>query len=298
MELVLYMEERRKKIDAFLENHFTIPQPDFGRLFEAMRYSLVAGGKRIRPILMLAAYEACGGPQGGDRFETALRVASALEMIHTYSLIHDDLPAMDNDDLRRGSPTNHKKFGEATAILAGDSLLTEAFEVIAGSRGVSGDILIEIIRDIARASGGCGMAGGQALDLDSEGRRITAGELEKLHRHKTGCLIEVSVNSGAKLAETTLEKSQGIKTYGEAMGLAFQIADDILDVEGGTAELGKTAGSDAKKDKATYPSLLGLEKSKQVARECADRALTALAHFDEKAEPLRQIAAYIIFRKS
>ncbi len=292
------MEERRKQVDIFLENHFKIPTPDFGRLFQAMRYSLVAGGKRIRPILMLAAYEACGGPLRGDRREAALHVASALEMIHTYSLIHDDLPAMDNDDLRRGSPTNHKMFGEATAILAGDSLLTEAFEVIAASRGVPSPILIQIIHDIARASGGRGMAGGQALDLDSEGRKITAAELEKLHRHKTGCLIEVSVNSGAKLAEAASEKFQAIRTYGEAVGLAFQIADDILDVEGGTAELGKTAGSDAKKEKATYPSLLGLEKSKQLARECADRALTALASFDEKAEPLRQMAAYIIFRKN
>lgn len=291
------MEEKRRQVDGFLEKHFQVPNPDFGRLFEAMRYSLLAGGKRVRPLLLLAAYEACGGKEDGTGYEAALRIAASLEMIHTYSLIHDDLPAMDNDDLRRGRPTNHKMFDEATAILAGDALLTEAFEVIAASKGISADILIHVIRDIARASGGHGMAGGQALDLDSEGRKITASELENLHRHKTGCLIEVSVHCGARLAEATPERLHAIRIYGESIGLAFQIADDILDVEGGTAELGKTAGSDAKHDKATYPSIIGLEKSKAQAAGLIERAISSLREFDGRADPLREIARFIISRK-
>lgn len=297
--VVSYREEVQKKVDHFFRDHFSKTDPKLAKLFEAMRYSLLAGGKRIRPVLVLASYDVCReGSEDSKREEAALRVAAALEMIHTYSLIHDDLPAMDNDDLRRGRPTNHKAFGEAIAILAGDSLLTEAFFVIARSQGVSSQILLEIIGDIALASGGFGMAGGQAIDLLSEGKKISAEELEYLHQHKTGCLIEVSVSSGAKLASVSAEKMKAIRIYAESIGLAFQIADDILDVEGGTAELGKTAGSDAKKDKATYPSILGLEKSKVLAAALVEKAVESLRVFGPKAELLNQLAHFILYRKA
>jgi len=300
--VVSYMEEVQKKVDHFFKNHFLKTDPKLERLFEAMRYSLLAGGKRIRPVLVLASYEVCreGTLDSGDskREEAALSVAAALEMIHTYSLIHDDLPAMDNDDLRRGQPTNHKAFGESIAILAGDSLLTEAFFVIARSQGISPQILLEIVGDIALASGGFGMAGGQAIDLLSEGKKISAEDLEYLHQHKTGCLIEVSVSCGAKLASVSPEKMKAIRIYAESIGLAFQIADDILDVEGGTAELGKTAGSDAKKDKATYPSILGLEKSKTLAAALVEKAVGSLQTFGSKAELLKQLAHFIVYRKA
>jgi len=302
MNLKVYMEERRKRVDAFLDAHFHLPpekQKAFGKLYEAMRYSLQAGGKRVRPILLLASYEACnGGAKNDVRDLAALAVAASLELIHTYSLIHDDLPAMDNDDLRRGRPTNHKVFGEALAILAGDSLLTEAFEVIAQQKGVSADVLLEIVADIARASGGQGMAGGQVIDLDSEKRRISPQELETLHRHKTGCLILVSVTSGAKLAGASADQLKAIRMYGENIGLSFQIADDILDVEGGAEEMGKATGGDAKKEKSTYPSILGLSESKRLAQEVTGKAIEALRDFDERVQPLREIARFIVDRKS
>ncbi len=312
-DLKAYMEERRKSVDAFLDAHFRLPadkQKIFGKLYEAMHYSLLAGGKRIRPILLLAAFEACsmGGVEGSEGsppdfskatgYASALRIAAALELIHTYSLIHDDLPAMDNDDLRRGRPTNHKVFGEALAILAGDSLLTEAFEVIARQRGVSAEVLLEIVADIARASGAHGMAGGQVIDIESEKRKISPPELETLHRHKTGCLILVSVTSGAKLAGADAARLEAIRTYGESVGLSFQIADDILDVEGGAEEMGKATGGDAKKEKSTYPSILGLPESKRLAQELTRKAIEALSSFGPSADPLREIARFIVDRKS
>ncbi len=296
MDLTGYMEERGRKVEAFLERHFSSQEARFPKLFEAMRYSLLAGGKRIRPILVLAAFEGCGG--GKEAEQATLAVAAALEMIHTYSLIHDDLPAMDNDDLRRGRPTNHKVYGEATAILAGDSLLTESFLVIARSGGVSPAILLDVIGTIAEASGGNGMAGGQALDLECEHHKISPAVLEKLHRHKTGCLIEVAVTSGAKLAQARGETMAAIRRYGEAVGLAFQIADDILDVEGGAAVMGKKTGGDARKEKATYPSIIGMAESKRLAAQLHETALKALAALDERADPLRELARFIIQRKS
>jgi geranylgeranyl diphosphate synthase type II len=289
-----YIDERKRKVDAFLESHFRIEDSRFARLFEAMSYSLLAGGKRVRPVLLFAALEACGK----EINEAAIRVASSIEMIHTYSLIHDDLPAMDNDDLRRGRPTNHKAFGEAIAILAGDSLLTESFEVIARSSGVSAEILLDVAGDIARASGGRGMAGGQALDLENEHRKISPAELETLHRHKTGCLIEVSITSGAKLAAASAKQFAAMKIYGEAIGLAFQIADDILDVEGGAEEMGKATGGDARKEKATYPSIIGIAESKRMAKELVQKSIDALESFGAPADPLRAIARYIVDRKS
>ncbi len=300
MDLKAYIEEKRKKVDAFLDAHFRISaddQPKFGHVYEAMRYSLLAGGKRVRPVLCLAAYEACGGP--ADK-PSALAVASALELIHTYSLIHDDLPAMDNDDLRRGRPTNHKVFGDAMAILAGDSLLTEAFLMIAraSAGGVNPSVLLEISGDVAEASGARGMAGGQVLDLESEKKKISREELETVHRHKTGCLILVSVTSGAKLAGTDASQLASMRAYGESVGLAFQIADDILDVEGGAEEMGKATGGDAKKEKSTYPSILGLAESKRLAQEAMGKAVDALKGFDQRADPLRELARFIVNRKS
>ncbi len=299
MNLSSYLEERRKKIDLFLDRHFHPADGSFARLFEAVRYSLLAGGKRIRPILVLASFEAVRSSDD-PAYEAAIRVGAALEMIHTYSLVHDDLPAMDNDDLRRGRPTNHKAFGEATAILAGDVLLTEAFGVIADSKNVPAEALLKVIEDIAEASGGRGMAGGQALDLECEGREgeIDLPSLENLHRHKTGCLIRVSVTSGAKIVGTSAENLSAIEQYGENIGLAFQIADDILDVEGGAEEMGKATGGDAKKGKATYPAILGLQPSKELAQRLVDKAIVSLEKFDAKADPLREIARYIVARRS
>lgn len=300
MDLLPYLEDKRKKVDTFLESRLKTDEPHFQKLFEAMRYSLLAGGKRVRPILVIAAYEACvaDSDKSSEREDTVMRVASALEMIHTYSLIHDDLPAMDNDDLRRGRPTNHKKYGEAIAILAGDSLLTEAFLTVARGQGISPDILLEVITDIAEASGGQGMAGGQALDLEAEHRKISAQELENLHRHKTGCLIRVAVTSGAKLAAASGAKLAAMKSYGEAIGLAFQIADDILDVEGGAEEMGKATGGDQRKEKATYPSILGLESSKKLASDLVKQAIESLAPLgDARADALKEIALYIVARR-
>lgn len=304
MNLEGYMTDCRRRVDAFFESRLQASDGRLARLFEAMRYSLLAGGKRIRPVLTFAAFEALSPSHSPTQpqQDAVLRVAAALEMIHTYSLIHDDLPSMDNDDLRRGRPTNHKVFGESMAILAGDSLLTEAFSVISGVGGVGADgiaseTIQEIIRDIAEAAGGQGMAGGQALDLEYEGRKITLDELEFLHRHKTGRLIEVSVTSGAKLAGAVGTSLEAIKTYGEAIGLAFQIADDILDVEGGAEELGKTTGGDARKEKATYPAILGLEQSRRRSYDLAETAVRALAGLDHRADPLREIARFVVNRR-
>lgn len=300
MDLAAYMEERRRRVDDFLQSHLsTSSHGGSPRLFEAMRYSLLAGGKRIRPLLTFAAYEACLPHEPHKSIsEGAVAVGCAIEMIHTYSLIHDDLPAMDNDDLRRGRPTNHKVFGEAAAILAGDALLTEAFLVVAGVKWASPSVLVEIIGDIALASGGEGMAGGQALDLEAQGRKITPQELETLHRHKTGRLIKVSVTSGARLAGAEGEALRAIGNYGENIGLAFQIADDILDVEGGSGEMGKATGGDARKEKATYPSTFGLNESKRLAKDFGQKAVSALQGFGPQADALREIARYIVDRRS
>jgi geranylgeranyl diphosphate synthase type II len=300
-DLKAYMEEKRRKVDALVDAHFRLSEEDrskFGHVYEAMRYSLLAGGKRVRPVLCLAAFEACGG--GEKSAGAALAVASSLELIHTYSLIHDDLPAMDNDDLRRGRPTNHKVFGEAMAILAGDSLLTEAFLMIARAAAGGADpaVLLEISGDVAEASGAKGMAGGQVLDLESEKKKISREDLETVHRHKTGCLILVSVTSGAKLARADARQLAAMRAYGENVGLAFQIADDILDVEGGAEEMGKATGGDAKKQKSTYPSVLGLAESKRLAQAVMQRAVDALKDFDLRADPLRELARFIVNRKS
>jgi geranylgeranyl diphosphate synthase type II len=289
-----YLEERRQLVDATLEKLMPAEEEWPAKLHQAMLYSVRAGGKRLRPILAIAACEAVGA--SADR---VLPVAAALEMIHTYSLIHDDLPAMDDDDLRRGKPTNHKIFGEAMAILAGDALLTEAFRIMVRHRHLEVDpkVLMEVIESIAEASGSKGMAGGQVVDLESEKKKITLNELEKLHRHKTGRLIRVSVEAGARLAGATPEQVKSLGLYGEKIGLAFQIADDVLDIEGGD-EIGKDRGSDLANEKSTYPSVLGVQESKRMAQKLSEEAIHLLHSFDHKAEPLREIARYVVSRRS
>lgn len=295
MDLKEYLKLRCQLVDQALERFLPegteLPAPLHG----SMRYSVFAGGKRVRPVLLLAACEAVGGA-----VKSALPAACAMEMIHTYSLIHDDLPAMDNDDFRRGNPTNHKVYGEATAILAGDALLTEAFILLSGNgAGVDPAARLRVINEIAQASGSRGMVGGQMLDMESEGKHeIDLATLSYIHTHKTGALIRASVRAGAIIGGAGEAGFDALTRYADAVGLAFQIADDILDVEGTTEELGKDAGSDQARGKATYPALMGLEASKARANELVEMALGALSSFDERAEPLRAIASYIVKRKS
>lgn len=288
-DLKKYLQDKRHDIDSRLD--FLTDTRSGRRIIEAMRHSLMAGGKRLRPVLCLASMEALNAdPAKG------IDIACSLEMIHTYSLIHDDLPAMDNDSLRRGVPTCHMAFDEATAILAGDALLTLSFEIMAKSlKGHPQGF--DIIELIAKASGQNGMIEGQMLDIVSEGKKISKEALEELHRCKTGALIEASVLSGAMLAGGNKEIFAALGKYAELIGLAFQVADDILNVEGDPALMGKAKGSDEELEKATFPSIIGLEESKKYAAELIDAALDALSEFNESAEPLRAIARYIIERK-
>ncbi len=296
MNIEQYLAEQKTKVDQALLHCFAEESAIPASLKEAMEYSLKAGGKRVRPILAMASCEAVGGTP-----QAVMPLACALEMIHTFSLIHDDLPAMDNDNFRRGLPTNHKVFGEGIAVLAGDGLLAQAFHLLCKPTlldCISPSGLLEIMRDVAWATGPSGMVGGQSLDLKAEGAHLDETALEKLHRYKTGRLISVSVTSGAKVGGATPEQLESLKSYGEKVGLAFQIADDVLNVEGDAAALGKSVGSDAVNKKSTYPSLLGLEASKQKARTLMAQAIAALEIFDARAEPLRKIAEYIVVRKN
>jgi geranylgeranyl diphosphate synthase type II len=295
MDLKQYLKQKCELVDQALERFLPDGNELPASLHGAMRYSVFAGGKRVRPVLMLAACEAVGGST-----QAVMPAACAMEMIHTYSLIHDDLPAMDNDDFRRGNPTNHKVYGEATAILAGDALLSEAF-ILLSANGEGGDAAarLKVIQEIAVASGSRGMVGGQVVDMESEGRHdVDIATLSYIHTHKTGALIRASVRCGAILGGASEAEFNALTRYADAIGLAFQIADDILDVEGTTEELGKDAGSDQARGKATYPALMGLEASKARARELVQIALEALEPFDGRAEPLRAIASYIVKRKS
>jgi geranylgeranyl diphosphate synthase type II len=297
MDLKQYLRERCQMVDEALGKYLPMEDELPFLLHKSMRYSVFAGGKRVRPILMLAACEAVGGS-----IEEAMPAACAMEMIHTYSLIHDDLPAMDDDDFRRGMPTNHKVFGEATAILAGDALLTEAFTLLSCMElGESLDPAkrLEVIGEIARCAGSRGMIGGQMVDMESEGKQeVDMATVQYIHTHKTGALIKASVRAGALLGNAGENDEASLVRYGEAVGLAFQIADDILDLEGTTEEIGKDAGSDLARGKATYPAVIGINESKQHAAELVKDALEALAGFDVKADPLREIARYIVNRKS
>ena len=291
-----YQERCQKQVDAALEPLFAAPRAELERLYAAMRYSVFNGGKRIRPLLAYAACEALGGAA-----QQADGAACAVELIHAYSLVHDDLPAMDDDDLRRGQPTTHKAFDEATAILAGDGLQSLAFAVLASDQRnpQNADVRLSMFSALADAAGPAGMVGGQAIDLGSVGQQLQQPALEIMHRHKTGALIEASVRLGALASGRSDERSlAALSTYARAVGLAFQVQDDILDVESDTATLGKTQGKDQANDKPTYPALLGLEAARQYAFELRDQALHALRPFDHAAEPLRELARYIVERRN
>lgn len=291
-----YLDERRALVEKALEKVMTQPSGLAGEVIKSMNYSLFAGGKRLRPILCIAGAEAVGGSA-----DAVLSVACALELIHTYSLIHDDLPAMDNDDFRRGKPTNHKVFGEAVALLAGDGLLTLAFNLMARhgyESGIEKGLLLRAIDLISNAAGYKGMVGGQTVDIAYEGKAPDPAVVEYIHRHKTGSLIAAAVTSGAILAGGNEEQERSINRYGQQVGLAFQIADDILNVEGDSAIIGKGIGSDKARGKMTYPSVFGITESKRTQEELVDSAIGSLKGFDEKADPLRGIAHYIIRRKA
>lgn len=289
--LSTYLAQRQALVEAALERSIPIKYPE--TVYEAMRYSLLAGGKRLRPILCLATCELAGGT-----IEMAMPTACALEMIHTMSLIHDDLPAMDNDDYRRGKLTNHKVFGEDIAILAGDGLLVYAFELVAtDTKGVPAERVLQIIVHLSRAFGAAGVVGGQVVDLESEGKQdISLETLNFIHTHKTGALLEACVVCGAILAGAPAADLQRLSCYAKNIGLAFQIVDDILDITATQEELGKTAGKDLQAKKATFPSLWGLEESKAQAQRLIHEAKAELAPFGEKARPLLALADFITSR--
>lgn len=296
LDLKEHLKEKKRLVDKFLDDY--LPKADVHpkALHEAMRYSLFAGGKRVRPILCIASCEAVGGD-----IDTVMPVASAIELIHTYSLIHDDLPAMDNDDYRRGRPTNHKMYGEAIAILAGDALLTFAFDLLSDkelNKRLDSDSLLSIIKRLSSASGSAGMVGGQAADIQASGKEVNLPEVEYIHIHKTGALIRASVCIGAIAGNASKDELSALTRYGEAIGLAFQIADDVLDIEGSRDEIGKDVGSDIAKEKVTYPSVIGISESKKLANGLIDKSIEAISTLGEKAEPLREIARYIIERKN
>ncbi|MDH5765571.1 MAG: (2E,6E)-farnesyl diphosphate synthase [Gammaproteobacteria bacterium] len=290
------LQEYCRRVDKALDQW--LPQPDGpeGLLQQAMRYTVIGGGgKRVRPVLVYAAGEALNVPL--DQLDS---LACAVEIIHAYSLIHDDLPAMDDDDLRRGRPTCHKAYDEATAILAGDALQALAFDIMARDTTMqcSDKTRIEMIHLLATASGSIGMAGGQAIDLAAVGKQLTLEELENMHRLKTGALIRASVLLGAMCNETaTADTLTKLDTYAHCVGLAFQIQDDILDVVADTETLGKPQGSDSEQNKPTYPSLLGLDGARERAQSCHQQAIQALDIFDESADTLRQLSAYIVERE-
>ena len=290
-----YLEERKILVDKALKEFMPEPSGLAGDVMRAMNYTLFAGGKRIRPVLCIAGSEAVGGSA-----DDVVPVACAIELIHAYSLIHDDLPVMDDDDFRRGKPTNHKVFGEAVALLAGDSLLTLAFNIMARcgaeKRGEK-TALLRVIDLISSAAGYKGMVGGQVVDISYEGKDPDPTVVEYIHTHKTGALIAASVTAGTILAGGSEEDVQSINTYGQQIGLAFQIADDILNIEGDRNVMGKGTGSDKVKGKITHPSVFGITESKNFQRKLIDRAIESLNSLDERAEPLRDLARYIINRK-
>ncbi len=295
MNLNIYLKKKRKLVDSFLKKYIASKKRDKDcpkHLADAMGYALMAGGKRVRPILCIAAYEAAGG-----NTESIMPAAASLELIHTYSLIHDDLPAMDDDDFRRNQPTTHKVYGEATAILAGDGLLTDAFSMTANA-SASPKTLISVINELSRGSGPEGMVGGQTVDIILEGKKATKKELSYIHTHKTGALIRASVRIGAIMAKASPAKLNALTKYGEKIGLAFQVIDDILDVTGTTEELGKSAGADTARGKNTYPSIFGLNASQKIAEELIIDSLTALSKFNKESEPLEEIAKYILSRRN
>ena len=293
MTLAEYMARQQKAVEAALDRWVPGEDENPATIHRAMRYSLFAGGKRVRPLLAMAAAEAVSDAPSGIE-----SCACALEMIHTYSLIHDDLPALDNDDLRRGRPTCHKVFGDAMAILAGDALLTLAFEVLA-KLDTGAERRVELVRELATASGTVGgMIGGQVNDIEGEGKHPTAQLLDSIHRAKTGALLRASVRMGAIYAGADAEQLAALSGFGEHVGLAFQIVDDILDVEQSSEALGKTAGKDAAQNKITFPAVYGIERSRKMAEEERLAAHVALRPFDERAQRLRELADLVVRRQA
>ena len=284
------LRERADAVRAALDECLTAPDESSRHLYEAMRYMVLGGGKKVRPALVLLAAEACGGSAGA-----AMPAACAVEMVHTYSLIHDDLPAMDDDDLRHGRPSCHKQFGEAMAVLAGDGLLTEAFRVLA-TRVEDADTSRHLVAELSRAAGAVGMVGGQAADLTAERGGGDERLLALIHRRKTACLIEASLVMGAISAGASQHLERSLREYGAHLGLAFQIADDVLDASASTGVLGKTAGKDAAAGKLTYVALFGLDAARSRARAEAERAVDALSGFGHPADPLRDIARFVVER--
>ena len=284
--------ERIKLVEEALVKELGKDKALVPELAASMEYSLTAGGKRLRPILLMAAADAVGA-KGTD----FIQAACGIEMIHTYSLIHDDLPAMDNDDYRRGKLTNHKVYGEAMAILAGDALLTQAFEVILRQPNVPAELLLQVVKEMSVAAGPNGMVGGQVIDMLSEGKRISMEELRKMHMGKTGALFRAAIRSGAIMAQADEKQLEALTTYADCFGLAFQITDDILDVVGDEAVIGKPVGSDEKNHKSTYVSLYGLEAAHELAEKTVNEALECLTMFGENAEPLREITRMMTNRK-
>jgi geranylgeranyl diphosphate synthase, type II len=293
MKLPSFFEDDLQLVDAALQRLLPAAETPPKSIHEAMRYSVFAGGKRIRPILCLESARIFASDA-----EAALHPGCALEFIHTYSLIHDDLPALDNDDLRRGKPTCHKKFGEAIAILAGDALLTLAFETI-GTAPVDSGLRVKMLTEVAKSAGTVnGMVGGQVADLEAEGKGAGPETLEYIHRAKTAALIRASVTAGAICAGAGEEDVARLRHFGETIGWAFQVTDDILDVEESSAALGKTAGKDIAQQKATYPSVFGLERSHQIANELSSQAIADLAPYGERAARLREIAEFLVHRRT
>ncbi len=290
-----YLQDRRKIVEETLHWYLPTESNTPAEIYKAVHYSVFAGGKRIRPILCLAAVDACGG-----NFSQAMPVACALELIHTYSLIHDDLPAMDNDDFRRGKPTCHKIFGENIAILVGDALLTEAFALLSRTGKVKfpAERHLAVIQEIAQAAGIAGMVGGQTLDIISEKTKPDQATLHEIHRRKTGALISAAVKTGAIMSGAPESEIKALSDYGLNIGMAFQIADDILNVEGDRELMGKGTGSDDALGKVTYPSLMGMDYTKKELQRHVDTAIAAISIFDKKALPLRLIAYYIMERKT
>ncbi|MGJ5672898.1 MAG: geranylgeranyl diphosphate synthase CrtE [Nostochopsis sp.] len=290
-DLITYLKERQKLCEVALEQSITVSYPE--KIYEAMRYSLLAGGKRLRPIICLATCEMTGG-----KIAMAMPTACALEMIHTMSLIHDDLPAMDNDDYRRGKLTNHKVYGEDIAVLAGDGLLAYSFEYVAiNTKDVPAERVLRVVSILGRAVGAAGLVGGQVLDLESEGKSdISSETLDFIHNHKTGALLEASVVCGGILAGTSEDNVQRLSRYAKNIGLAFQIIDDILDITSTQEQLGKSVGKDQKAKKVTYPSLWGIEKSQKQAQQLIESACAELEPFGKAAEPLVALAHFITSR--
>jgi geranylgeranyl diphosphate synthase type II len=292
MELKAYLKSRQKEVDRALDRYLPKESARPATIHRAMRYSLFAGGKRLRPILCLAAAEACGG-----KIAEALPLACALECIHTYSLVHDDLPSMDNDDFRRGRPTCHKVFGDGIAVLAGDALLTVAFEILAQAKGSRRYDVRALLRELSDAASSRKLIAGQVADLEGEGRKINRAQLRFIHENKTAALLTSSVRLGAMSANASVKQLEAITEFGRSLGLAFQVIDDILDVTQTSEKLGKSAGKDVAAQKATYPAVIGLEKSRAEAHRLTSRAHEALAPLGARADRLHELASHLLARE-